>query len=54
MPGTWNAETYRDRAEKWRKEAEALSPGAERDACMKLADGYATLAALIEKTNEKS
>ena len=36
----------------WRAEAETLPPGKERDACMVLAQGYANLAALIEKENE--
>jgi hypothetical protein len=51
MPGTWDAPKYRERAEKWREEAEALPPGKERDACIGLAEGYANLAALIEKAN---
>ena len=53
MPGSWDAADYRKRSEKWRKEAEALPPGKERDGCMVLAEGYADLAALIEKTNEE-
>jgi hypothetical protein len=51
MSGTWDTSKYRERAEKWREEAEALPPGKERDACMVLAEGYANLAALIEKEN---
>jgi hypothetical protein len=51
MPGTWDAVRYRERAEKWRKEAEALPPGKEREACVVLAEGYANLAALIEEAN---
>ena len=38
-------------AEQWRKEAEALPPGKERDGCMVLAEGYANLATLIEEVN---
>ena len=34
MLGTWNPATYRERAKKWREEAETLPPGKERDACM--------------------
>jgi hypothetical protein len=52
MPGSWSVETYLARAQKWRKEAETLPPGKERDACTALAEGYADLAALIEKENE--
>jgi hypothetical protein len=51
MLGTWNPATYRERAKKWREEAETLPPGKERDACIGLAEGYANLAALIEKAN---
>ena len=47
MLGTWNPATYRERAKKWREEAETLPPGKERDACMVLAEGYANLAAEI-------
>ncbi|MGD0109316.1 MAG: hypothetical protein ABSC06_35560 [Rhodopila sp.] len=49
MPGTWDAETYRARTQKWRTEAETLPPGKERDTCMVLAQGYANLATLIEQ-----
>ncbi|HEY0182809.1 MAG TPA: hypothetical protein VGC09_08380 [Rhodopila sp.] len=49
MPDTWDAETYRARARQWREEADALPPGAARDACILLADGYAKLARLIER-----
>jgi hypothetical protein len=52
MPGTWDAETYRDRAQKWRAKAEALPPGKEQDACTLLAQGYANLAELIEREKE--
>jgi hypothetical protein len=51
MPDAWDAAKYRERAEKWRKEAEALPPGNERDECVVLSEGYANLAALIEKAN---
>jgi hypothetical protein len=51
MSGSWNAAKYRERAKKWREEAETLPPGKERDACVVLAEGYANLAALIEKEN---
>ncbi len=52
MPGSWDAANYRERAEKWRQEAETLPPGSERNACMVLAEGYANLAALIENANK--
>jgi hypothetical protein len=52
MPGSSNAETYLARAQMWRKEAETLPPGKERDAYMALAEGYADLAALIKKETE--
>jgi hypothetical protein len=48
MPGSWNSETYRVRAKEWRDKAEALPPGKEREACLVLANGYASLAAQIE------
>ena len=52
MPGTWDAETYRAHARKWRTEAETLPPGKEQDACIMLAQGYANLAKLIERENK--
>jgi hypothetical protein len=52
MPGTWDAETYRDRARKWRAEADALPPGKARDGCVALAEGYADLVAILEKKNQ--
>jgi hypothetical protein len=48
MPGTWDPVLYRDRARRWREEAESLPAGKDRDACMALAEGYTKLAALIE------
>lgn len=51
MSGTWDAATYRKRAQKWREDAQAMPPGKERDACTVLADGYANLVALIEDAN---
>jgi hypothetical protein len=52
MPdNTWDAAKYRERAKQWRKEAEALPPGKERDGCVVLAEGYTKLAALIEQVN---
>ena len=48
MPGTWDPVFYRDRAKRWREEAESLPNGKDRDACMALAEGYINLAALIE------
>ena len=51
MPGTWDAETYRTRARRWREAAQALPPGKEHDTCVTLAESYANLAALIEQEN---
>jgi hypothetical protein len=48
MPDSWSAETYRTRSRQWREKAEALPPGAERDSCLVLAEGYANLAKVIE------
>jgi hypothetical protein len=50
MPDTWNAETYRERSRQWREKADSLPPGRERDACVALAEGYAGLAKLIERS----
>ena len=50
MPDSWNAETYRARAQQWQVAADKLPPGKEREACLKLAEGYAHLAALIESS----
>lgn len=52
MPGTWDAETYLDRAQKWRTEADTLPPGKEHDACIVLAEGYSNLAELISREND--
>jgi hypothetical protein len=49
MPGTWDPVLYRDRARRWREEAESLPPGKDRDACIALAQGYSNLAALIDE-----
>ena len=51
MSGSWNPAKYRERAKKWREEAETLPPGKERDACAVLAEGYENLAALIKEEN---
>ena len=48
MPDSWNATLYRERAVRWRQEAENLTEGKERDACIRLAEGYEHLAELIE------
>jgi hypothetical protein len=50
MPDNWNAETYRERSRQWREKADSLPPGREHDACVTLAEGYAGLAELIEKS----
>jgi hypothetical protein len=43
------AEKYRERERRWREEAKSRPDGAERDACVALADGYAHLVELIER-----
>jgi hypothetical protein len=45
------AEKYRERERHWREEAEAKPEGAERNACLTIADGYAHLVELIERLN---
>jgi hypothetical protein len=46
-----DAATYQERERHWRDEAETLSPGPERDACLALADGYTNLIAILERMN---
>lgn len=41
--------TYQEREREWRERAATLEPGAERDACIALADGYRDLVSLIER-----
>jgi hypothetical protein len=48
MAGSWDPETYRERARKWQEEADALPAGKEKDACLVLANGYGDLVRLIE------
>jgi hypothetical protein len=43
------AEKYRERERRWREEAKSRPDGAESDACVALADGYAHLVELIER-----
>ncbi len=50
MPDGWDPAIYRERSARWREEAERRRPGAERDACLVIAHGYANLANLIEGT----
>ena len=50
MPDQWNAEIYRERARQWRAAANKLPEGCERDVCLALAEGYAHLAALIDRS----
>ncbi len=49
MPGTWNPQVYRERAEHWRVEAARMAPGPAQDGCLTLAEGYTNLADLIER-----
>jgi hypothetical protein len=50
MPDQWNPETYRQRARQWEEKAATLAPGDERTTCLQIAEGYARLATLIEKS----
>jgi hypothetical protein len=49
MPGSWDPQVYWERAQKWRTEANQMSPGDTREAYIKIAEGYAKLADLIER-----
>jgi hypothetical protein len=49
MPGSWDPQVYRERAQAWQAEADKLTPGQTKDAALALAEGYARLAALIEQ-----
>ena len=49
MPGSWDPQVYRDRAQQWRGAASELPPGPTKDAYVVIADGYAKLADLIER-----
>ncbi len=49
MPGSWDPQVYRERAEQWRAQADKMPPGESRDACLTISDGYVKLAALIEQ-----
>jgi hypothetical protein len=42
-------EKYRERERHWRDEAKSKPEGAERDACIAIADGYAHLISIIER-----
>jgi hypothetical protein len=47
-------EKYRERELHWREEAKSKPDGAERDACIALADGYAHLISLIERLGRET
>jgi len=50
MSGGWgHIGIYKDRVIHWQKAADALPPGAERDACLALSDGYAKLVTMVQK-----
>jgi hypothetical protein len=49
MPGNWDPQVYRARAQQWRAEAERMPPGDTRDAYLTISEGYAKLADLIER-----
>jgi hypothetical protein len=44
--------TYREREKRWREEANSKPNGAERDACLSLANGYANLISIIERIEQ--
>jgi hypothetical protein len=44
--------TFREREKRWRKEANSKPDGAERDACLSLANGYASLVSIIERIEQ--
>jgi hypothetical protein len=46
------AEKYRERERHWRIEAGLKPKGAERDACIALADGYAHLVEILERLDQ--
>jgi hypothetical protein len=50
----WDATRYRALAEKWRGDAEALPPGREREVSLALANGYATLVAILDRLPENA
>ena len=43
---------YRERERRWREEANSKPDGAERDACLSLANGYANLISIIERIEQ--
>jgi hypothetical protein len=43
---------YREREKRWREEANSKPDGAERDACLSLANGYANLISIIERIEQ--
>jgi hypothetical protein len=49
MPGNWDPQVYRARAQQWRAEADKMPSGDTRDAYLSIAGGYAHLADLIER-----
>jgi hypothetical protein len=49
MPGNWDPQVYRDRAQQWRDAASELPPGPTKDVYLVIADGYAKLAELISR-----
>jgi hypothetical protein len=52
MPGSWDPETYQERARMWREAADALPPGDEREACISMARRYSELAAVIARSSD--
>ena len=46
-----DAMIYRKRAAQWREHAAQMPAGADRDASLELAEGYARLVELIERAN---
>jgi hypothetical protein len=55
VPGSWNAEVYRQRAEAWRQRAALLPVGHEETAlCLEIAGEYAELASVLEAKGSTS
>jgi hypothetical protein len=45
-----NTETYREREARWREQAANRAPGREQAVCLALAEGYADLITLFQRS----
>jgi hypothetical protein len=52
MPGSWDPQVYRARAQQWRDEAEKMPLGDTRNAYITISEGYANLPNLIERDGQ--